>query len=229
MTGKQLKRYRRENKLSQHETAVGLGISQSYLSLVEAGERPLTARLQRKAAKFLKLPLEMPTVLSSGKLRMLSDDQLASDLADLGYSGFAHLSRKRSRRMNPADVLLSGLSSPKRDARLVEALPWLVLNFWNMNWTEVTLTAKIYDLQNRLGYVTTVARRVAERNGRSETVSLLKKQEGELQRSMLAREDTLCNETMTRAERNWLRTHRPEEAKQWRLLTDLSPQHLPYA
>ncbi len=229
MTGKQLKKYRRENKLSQYETAAALGMSQSYLSLVETGRRPLTDRLQRKAAEFFKLPLEMPTNLSSGKLPTLSDDQLASDLADLGYSGFAHLKRKRARRMNPADVLLSALNSRKRDARLVEALPWLVLNFLDMRWNEVTRTAKMYDLQNRLGYVTHVARRVAEREGQSEAVSVLKKQEGELERSMLAREDTLCNETMTRTERNWLTSHRPEGAKQWRLLTDLSPQHLQYA
>jgi hypothetical protein len=34
---------------------------------------------------------------------------------------------------------------------------------------------------------------------------------------------------MTAAERDWLRDNRPEEAKRWRVLTDLRSEHLPYA
>jgi transcriptional regulator with XRE-family HTH domain len=40
-------------------------------------------------------------------------------------------------------------------------------------------------------------------------------------RSRLAREDTLCYESMTRAERAWLRSHRPADARRWNLLTDV--------
>jgi hypothetical protein len=42
-----------------------------------------------------------------------------------------------------------------------------------------------------------------------------------LERSRLMREDTLCHESLTEAERRWLRKNRPAEAKHWRLLTDL--------
>lgn len=227
MTGHQLSQYRKERKRTQVQAARALGVSQTYLSLLEAGKRPLTGRLQRKAARVFDLsPTQVPAQFASGVLRALTDDQLAHDLADLGYTGFSHLKRRRARRKNPADVLLSALNAPKRDARLVEALPWLVLNFPDMKWNEVSRAAMAYGLQNRLGYVTNVARRVAERKRQYDTASKLKKHEAELEHSLLAREDTLCNETMTRAERNWLAQNRPEEAKHWHLLTDLSPHHL---
>jgi hypothetical protein len=165
----------------------------------------------------------------SGELPVRTDDQLASDLADLGYTGFSHLRRPRARRENPADVLLSALNAPQRDARLVEALPWLVLRYPEMKWKDVKRVAKTYDLQNRLGFVFNVARRTAEAQGLDNaTVSKLKKREADLERSMLVREDTLCDEAMTNAEREWLTTDRPEEAKHWRLLTNLSPHHLRY-
>ena len=230
MTGHELAQYRKEKKRTQVQTARGLGVSQTYLSLLEAGKRPLTERLQRKAASFFDLPpTEMPAQLASGKLRTVTDDQLASDLADLGYLGFAHLRRKRPRRKNPADVLLTGLNAAKRDARVVEAFPWLVLHYPEMRWKEVTRVAKAYELQNRLGFVVNVARRTAEAQRLDNTtVSKLKEREAELEHSMLAREDTLCDEAMTKAERKWLTTERPEEAKHWRLLTNLSPHHLRY-
>lgn len=230
MTGHQLAQYRKEKKRTQVQTARALGVSQTYLSLLEAGKRPLTERLQRKAASFFDLPAtEVPGQFPSGELPTVTDDQLSSDLADLGYLGFAHLRRKRPRRKNPADVLLSALNAPQRDARLVEALPWLVLHYPEMKWKEVTRVAKTYDLQNRLGFVVNVARRTAEAQRKDDkTVSKLKEREAELERSMLVREDTLCDEAMTNAERKWLTTDRPEEAKHWHLLTNLSPHHLSY-
>ena len=43
---------------------------------------------------------------------------------------------------------------------------------------------------------------------------------------MLAREDTLCNENMTNAERRWLAEYRPDHAKRWNVLTNLLPRDL---
>lgn len=230
MTGRGLAQYRKEKKRTQVETARLLDVSQTYLSLLEAEKRPLTDRLQRKTARVFDLPpTEVPAQLASGELRTVTDDQLASDLADLGYTGFSHLKRARARKKNPADVLLSALNSRKRDARLVEALPWLVLNFPNLKWNEVSRAARTHDLQNRLGYVVSVARGLAEGKHDQVTAQALKHREAELERSMLAREDTLCNETMTNAERRWLTENRPEDAKHWRVLTSLSPQLVRYA
>jgi hypothetical protein len=47
-----------------------------------------------------------------------------------------------------------------------------------------------------------------------------------LDRSRLVKEDTLCHDGMTQAERNWLRTNRPAEAKHWNLLTDMKAANL---
>jgi hypothetical protein len=47
-----------------------------------------------------------------------------------------------------------------------------------------------------------------------------------LEPSRLAKEDTLCRESMTRAERAWLREHRPKSAEHWNLLTDLTVEQL---
>jgi hypothetical protein len=54
---------------------------------------------------------------------------LATELASLGYPGFAYL--KSRGKKNPAEVLLSALSSNHLEARLVEALPWILLKYPN--------------------------------------------------------------------------------------------------
>ncbi len=230
MTGNELKQCRRERKVTQEAAAKGLGVSQTYLSLVEAGKRPMSERLQEKAARFFDLPAtELPERFASGKLRAVTDDQLAADLADLGYPGFAHLKRKRLLRKNPADVLISALNAPQRDARIMEALPWLVLAYPDMRWKEVIKASKVNDLQNRLGFVVSLARELAESRGETERAAKLRAAENTLEVSRLAREDTLCNEKMTNVERKWLKNHRPRTAKHWRILTSLSPQLVRYA
>lgn len=228
MTGNQLAHYRKKTRLTQAGAARVLGVSQTYLSLLESGKRPVTEQMKKKAVRAFDLsPTEMPVDLSFGQLPDVSDDQLASDLARLGYEGFSHL-KPSARLKNPAVVLLSGLNAAKRDVRLVEALPWVVFGFPDMNWVYLARTAKAHDLQNRLGFVTNVARRVAENRGDKRTAAKLEHREAELSSSRLAREETLCNESMTNAERKWLSEQRPAAAKHWNLLTDLSPQNLSY-
>jgi hypothetical protein len=170
----------------------------------------------------------LPLEAGSEDLRKVSQDALRADLAALGYPGLSYLGNRRRKR-NPAEVLLAGLNSTNLDSRLVEALPWLVWSYPEMDWGWLTRTAKLFDLQNRLGFVTIVARKVAEKHGETLKASLLSQREGELERSRLAREDTLCHDSLTEAERRWLRGHRTKEAKHWGLLTDLSTEHLSYA
>jgi hypothetical protein len=74
-----------------------------------------------------------------------------------------------------------------------------------------------------------VARRLAELRGEREKAALLATEESRLERSRLAREDTLCHESLTEAEKKWLRKNRPPEARHWGLLTDLSPERLDHA
>jgi hypothetical protein len=104
-----------------------------------------------------------------------------------------------------------------------------VWNFPDIDWCWVTRAAKLNDIQNRLGFVIDVARRIAEKYGEGEKAKLLAERAAELERSRLAREDTLCHDSLTEAERRWLRERRSAEAEHWGLLTDLSPEHLSYA
>ncbi|MBK7392725.1 MAG: helix-turn-helix transcriptional regulator [Chloracidobacterium sp.] len=225
MTGRELREYRLKGRLTQEQVSTRLGVSQTYLSLLECDKRRLTDRLKRKLVKKMDLqPTELSAKAKEYKVAKVSDDQLTADLAALGYKGFSHW--KPSQLKNPADVLLSALNADKRDARLVEALPWLLFEFPDLEWNSVVMTAKAHDLQNRLGFVTNVARRMAERYGKGTTAQKLETVESKLERSRLEKEETLCKETMTQAERKWLKAQRPEAAKHWNLLTDLSPQHL---
>lgn len=154
-------------------------------------------------------------------------DTLASDLASLGYPGFAYLKPKRGK--NPGQVLLSALSSNCLESRFAEALPWLVLNYPNLDWPTLIDAAKAKDLQNKLGFVTCLARKVAERRGQMDTADYLRSKERDLERFRLIVEDTFCNDSLTQAERRWLETNRTDEAKYWRVLSDLSAEHLSYA
>jgi len=228
MTGRELKKYRKDSKLTQERAAKLLGVSQTYLSLLENGERPLNMRLRKKAvAAFGLSPTELPSKARYLKIDPVTDEQLTVDLATLGYKGFSHY--KPSRQKNPADVLLSALNADNRDARLIEALPWLVLAFPDMEWHDVKRVVKMYDLQNRLGFVLSVALGLAEQRQDKSTAATLSRREADLVPSMLVREGTLCNDKMTNAERRWLATNRTDDARRWRILASLSPQLVRYA
>jgi hypothetical protein len=125
--------------------------------------------------------------------------------------------------------VLSALKSKNLEARLAEALPWVLLEHPELDWQWLISAAKINDLQNKLGFLTNVARRLAEKLGKNETAMLLSAQESALERSRLVQEETLCNDSLTQAERRWLKSNRSNEAKHWNLLTDLSPEHLSHA
>lgn len=229
MTGEQLRLGREQKGWNQEHAAPRLGVSQPYLSLLENGDRRVTQRLARKAASLYGLsPAALPVEIDWGNVHPADENFLASELAALGYPGLAYLKRRQQKK-NPAEVLLSALSAENLDSRLVEALPWVVWAFPELDWGWLARGAKVNDLQNRLGFVTNVARRVAERKGEVARAHCLLAQENLIERSRLAREDTLCHASMTESEKRWLREYRPEEARHWSLLTDLSPEHLPYA
>ena len=188
----------------------------------------MTDRLAHKAVKVYGLPADMlPVKPKLDKVCPPAPDSLAADLAALGYPGFSYLRPRRKK--NPAEVLLSALSARELESRLTEALPWVLLEYPRLDWEALTKAAKANDLQNKLGMVTSVARRLAERRGDHAKARFLGEKEATLDRSRLLSEGTLCHESLTGTERRWLRSHRPAEARQWRLLTDLSPEHLSHA
>jgi hypothetical protein len=121
------------------------------------------------------------------------------------------------------------LSVDDLDPRLAEALPWLLLRFEGFNSEELVARAKSMDLQNRLGFTVSLARRVAERNALfQDRWDGLQRLEQTLERSRLAREDTYGRKETSERMRAWLRENRSPEAEHWNLLTDLKAEHLPY-
>jgi hypothetical protein len=155
----------------------------------------------------------------------LPADRVAGALSSFGYSAFEHL--HRGMRKNPAEVLVSALLPETVEARLVEALPWLVAKYPDLDWDWVVSQAKLHDVQNRLGFVVTVAKRLAQMRGELNTAATLGELEPVLEHARLQREDAFG--ALTEAERRWLRTNRSPEAKQWNLLTSLSAENLRYA
>lgn len=228
MTGNDLKTARERKGWTQEKTASRLGISQPYLSLLEKDFRRVPDKLARKAVTALRLSAATLPVQAGWKaVKTKSEDVLAGDLAALGYPGFSHV--KASRKSNPGEVLLSALSVRNLNSRIAEALPWVLLTYSDLDWQSLIKEAKIRDLQNKLGFLISIARKVAENRGDGETADLLRSKETMLERSRLMLEDTLCNDSLTRAEREWLKTSRSKEAKYWNILTDLNPEHLSYA
>src|SRR5947199_556875 len=151
---------------SQVEAAGRLKVSQSYLAMLEGGVRRMTPDLARRAMRVYDLA---PTALPPSELNVASNqtasETLASDLAALGYPGLAYLRPRNWKPKNPGEVLLSALAREDLESRLVEALPWLVLKFWPLDRDWLVREAKLRDLENRLGFVVTLARGLAERAG----------------------------------------------------------------
>lgn len=224
MTGQELKDARKAKGCTQEELAGKLGVTQEYVSMAEHGRRVLPYGVARVAAEFLgaratALPLRKESLDTAGE-----EDRLAGELAALEYPGFSHV-RRRARR-NPADVLVRALNENDLDSRVVEGLPWLAAKYADLDWEWAVRNVKLLDRQNRLGFVATMAARLAEKAEDARRERRLKEYVSVLERSRLAREDTLCLESLTEAERKWLRESRSEEARHWNLLTDMRVENL---
>jgi transcriptional regulator with XRE-family HTH domain len=234
MNGRELKEARLGAGWTQQQAAEKLGVTQAYLSMAERGYRVLPASLARKAVEVLNAsPTALP-LREEGVVAPSDDDTLRAELAALGYPGFAHVRGPQGRvrvRRNPAEVLLNALTQADVDTRVVEGLPWLAYTYADLNWDWAVQNAKLHDLQNRLGFVTTVASGLgssaASGPSNSEARSRkLKEYTAVLERSRLAKEDTLCHDSLTHAEKKWLRVNRPAAAAHWNLLTDMKAENL---
>jgi transcriptional regulator with XRE-family HTH domain len=225
MTNQELKAGRVKAALTQLQAAPRLRVSQPYLSQLENGMRPVTAVLARRAASVYRLPATALPLPSSP--REVDVSKLAQQLANLGYPGFAHL--RGSYKANPSVVILDALLQRNLETRLSEALPWVVARYPSLQWDWLVQEAKLNDVQNRLGFVVDLAKQVAEKSSHPSALAQLSEVSQHLWRSRLAREDTLCRESMSEVERNWLAANRSPDAKRWNLLTGLAPEQLPYA
>lgn len=223
MSGSQVKAVRERLGLNQQEAARKWGMSQAYVSLVEHGKRPVPARLTRTLVKLepslaSALPLE-------GGVDASSD--LPERLGALGYPGFAYLANPK-RVANPAAVVLAALSGRDVPARVTAALPWVFVNFPDLDWRWLVEEAKSLNLQNRLGYLLTLAGQLAAQQGNSDATNTLTHVLDELEEARLVKEDSLGRK-LTETERHFLREHRPASAAHWNLLTRLKVEDLRYA
>jgi transcriptional regulator with XRE-family HTH domain len=222
----QLRSARREAGLTQHQAADRLGVSQAYLALLERGRRSVTAQLGSRIVHLYGLgALALP--LCAENLDAWDSSSLAAGLASLGYPGFRQLTGVE--HQNPATLLLAATAASDVEVRVVEALPWLAVEYDNLDWEWLIRETKLRDIQNRLGFIVTLARQVAQKRGDGSATRRLCDIEETLERARLVREDTLCQASLSDAERRWLREARPSEASHWNLLTDLEAQLLPYA
>ena len=208
----------------QKELAARLQVSQTLVSLIETGQRPVSTQVRKALSEFLEVPA---TTLPLREEVHLKDSDYARELADLGYPGFAHL-RAGKPGWNPAQLMVMALSSDFLDRRVAEALPWLLLRYPDADWGWALRESKLRDLSNRFGFVVTLALAVAQEKG-LDSEDELARLETTVERSRLAKQDTFCNERMTRPERDWLRTHSSPQAERWNLLSDLKPEYLSHA
>ena len=229
MDGTRLKEGRQKRNWTQLQAARALGVTQAYLSMVEKGRRAVSAVLAGKARKVYDLPATvLPLPLeSSASVWSSPTHDFTADLAALGYPGFAYLKTKAPQ--NPAGVLLDALDQANLDARVIEGLPWLALTYVDMDWDWLVRNAKVRDRQNRLGFAVSLASEVAARNSDADLGQKLRHRLAILENARLVREDTFCHDSMTQAERRWLRVHRSPEAAHWNLLTDMKGEQLAYA
>jgi transcriptional regulator with XRE-family HTH domain len=227
MTGQELQEARRRKGWTQQEASARLGVTQAYFSMLENGRRTFPYSLARKVAEMLDAPATTLPLREEPVGEHAGEEKLRAELAALGYPGFAHL-RGRARR-NPAEVLLRALNEANLDSRVVEGLPWLALTYADMDWDWAVRNAKLLDRQNRLGFVTTMAYQLATNAADEGRARKLKEYSGVLERSRLVKEDTLCHDSLTKAEKEWLRVNRPADAEYWNLLTDMKVESLPYA
>ena len=227
MTARDLKDGRELAGLTQVEAAHSLGVTQPYLSQLETGVRLPSAALARRAARLYKLPTALP-LPEPLEFRGAPPDQLQQDLAALGYPGFEHVHSKKL--SNPAAVVLGAVVQRDLDTRLVEALPWVLGTYTDLNWAWLRDRAKLNNAQNRLGYLVHLAVQTARpTREKQDANSVLSSWRDELEEARLAGEGTLCRDSMPEAERAWLRTTRPRAAAHWNLLTSLTAEQLPYA
>lgn len=227
MTGRDLRYARRRKGWTQEEAAEKLGVTQAYLSMLESGRRSMPYALARQAVKTLHAP---PTALPLHAHVLeapLGSEKLSLQLAALGYPGFAH--RRAKAQRNPAEVLLTALNAENLDTRVTEGMPWLALAYADMDWDWMVQNAKLLDRQNRLGFVVTLASQMASKSTDRHRSERLGEYLAVLERSRLVKEDTLCHDSLTEAERKWLRSNRPAEAAHWNLLTDMQAENLPHA
>ncbi len=214
--GEHLREARRSRGWTQQRAAARLGVTQAYLSMLERGARDAAPLAQKLVRVYGLEPTALPV---NGRDDFAFSDP-ALQLAEFGYPGFSHLSEKSKPKLNPAAFLLSALGQNNLEARVVEALPWLVARYPEMPFEWLSKECCARTLQNRLGFAVSLAQAAAPDD---RFLPWLEK----LADCKLTREDAFCSR-LNEVEKRWLRGHASPEAKQWNLLSTLRPDSVRY-
>lgn len=217
MTGPEMRDAREQRGWKQAALAEKLGVSQGYVSLLEHSHRPVPPRLAARIAATLGMPATALPVHEAGPLE---HSDAAPALGILGYGGFAHL--RKGRRLNPTELLLRTLRANDVDGRVVEALPWLLVRYPELRWDWLVRLVKQEDLQNRLGFLVSLAVGLAEARHDDKATAVLRSWERRLELSRLIRTDSFSRSALTRAERHWLAGNSSPEGKHWNVLSTLT-------
>ena len=221
MTGPDVRNAREMRGWKQGALAQKLGVSQGYVSLLEGNHRPVPPRLAARVAATLGMPATALPVHEAGPL---DHSDAAPALGILGYERFAHV--RKGRRLNPTELLLRTLRADEVDGRVVEALPWLLVRYPELRWDWLVRLVKQEDLQNRLGFLVSLARGLAEARQEDGAAATLQGWEQRLEPSRLLRSDSFSRNAMTHAERQWLASHRSPIAQHWNVLSTLTVETL---
>ena len=223
MTSQEFRDTRQQLRWTQKRAAAKFGVSQPYLSLLENGLRPVPSGLVNRLAKHAPVPpTALPLKVESG----FDPQAFAASLGALGYPRFSYLA-KSGRRENPAALLLGALRQDQLEPRLTEALPWLLLHYPTLDWNWLVEHAKRQNLQNRLGFLVSLARELAEKQDASESTSTLTRWERTLDDARLAKTDVLFRR-LTSVEQQYFQANRSATAMHWNLLTGLTAETLRY-
>ena len=72
---------------------------------------------------------------------------MAAGLASLGYPGFRQLTGVQPQ--NPATILLAAVATGDVEVRVLEALPWLAVQYNNLDWEWLIREAKVREYLSR--------------------------------------------------------------------------------
>jgi hypothetical protein len=127
-------------------------------------------------------------------------------------------------------VIVEALQQDELDSRVAEALPWVLLNYPDMDRDWLVRETRLRGFTNRLGFFVSLALRVLELRGDQQSAACRTLQELEqlLSQSRLDAESSL-GPRLSVVQQEWVRQNRSEEAKQWHVLTTWRPEHLQYA
>ena len=161
--------------------------------------------LARKLCETLRLPAtSLPLDVDRNRVRRTRAEWVVQQLAKLAYPGYAYLSRPGP-QTNPAEVLLRTLALKRVEPRLLEAMPWLLLNFGRLDHRVLVDKARELGVQNRLGFVVALARQVARRSPtHAHRLAELESLESALETHRLANEDRLGQSFRTEKLRAWV-------------------------